>query len=546
MSNLAGSATQPFQRDHRVVVGLFFVAFLLVGPTIFEHYGVAYDEVWHMMLGKKSVEHAFKLLTGTGSESEYMRTGHARSHGPVYQMFLYGLQKALHLGDTRSVLLMRHLVTHLVFLTAAYCFYLLCQRRFNNWKLSLLGSALLLLHPRIFAHSFYNSADISFLSAFIVSIYAMIRYLESTTLSRSIFLAVSCAILVTIRVVGVFVPLLAILFITRDAWRAHAAGKSVQPVLNPALVFIATCTTLSFLLWPYLWTNPAKLFVKAAATNVDVGLNARMLYLGHAIQSRSVPWHYNFVWIAVTTPLLYLVLFAAGFLATAYHFILNPMKFLAQRTFDSIMLGWLIVPLVAPVVFGSTLYDDWRHHYFVYPALIVFALMGIEWWFNFARARFRPKVQRGLSAAFAVIICACLMNVVYRIVQLHPFEAVYFNRLAGPNMTTAQEKFDFEYWGLAYRNALEHILLNDPEAVITITGDRHRIDLNGLILPPRERKRLVYAENPADAKYRVLGNRFPLQKNDGPGNQWYSVNIGGAEAVAVYRVPADPTSKRGF
>jgi hypothetical protein len=219
------------------------------------------------------------------------------------------------------------------------------------------------------------------------------------------------------------------------------------------------------------------------------------------------------------------------------------MKFLAQRTFDSIMLGWLIVPLVAPVVFGSALYADWRHHYFVYPALIVFALMGIEWWFNLARARFRPKVQRGLSAAFAVIICACLMNVVYWIVQLHPFENVYFNRLAGPNMTTARKNFDFEYWGLPFRNAMEYILLNDPDAVITITGDRHSIDLNRLILPPRERTRIVYVEKPADAKYIVFGGRYrfsySLQKFLNPDNHLYSVNIGDVAAVAVYRVPAD-------
>ena len=82
--------------------------------------------------------------------------------------------------------------------------------------------------------------------------------------------------------------------------------------------------------------------------------------------------------------------------------------------------------------------------------------------------------------------------------------------------------------------------------MIKITGYRHRIDLNRLILPPRERKRLVYVENPADAKYLVLGNRFPLQKPYGSDNQLCSVNIGGAEAVAVYRVPADQTSKRRF
>ena len=49
-----------------------------------------------------------------------------------------------------------------------------------------LGSLFLILSPRIFAHSFYNSKDLAFLSFFIISIYTMVRYLEEKTLA-SIF-----------------------------------------------------------------------------------------------------------------------------------------------------------------------------------------------------------------------------------------------------------------------------------------------------------------------------------------------------------------------
>lgn len=47
----------------------------------------------------------------------------------------------------------------MMFLVGVIFFCLLCRRVFKSWMLAVMGSLFLVLQPRIFAHSFYNSID---------------------------------------------------------------------------------------------------------------------------------------------------------------------------------------------------------------------------------------------------------------------------------------------------------------------------------------------------------------------------------------------------
>ena len=68
------------------------------------------------------------------------------------------------------------------------------------------------------------------------------------------------------------------------------------------------------LFWPYLWQNPLKNFLHALESLSGHGHHIYNFYLGeHYIRSLS-PWHYHLVWIFLTTPVLYIVLFVSGFI----------------------------------------------------------------------------------------------------------------------------------------------------------------------------------------------------------------------------------------
>ena len=142
-----------FGSARRVIPIIFFAALLLVGLGVFRDYGVSWDERVQREYGEKVYNYV------TAGDRELFTDRH-RYYGPVIEFALFSLEKALDLEDTRQVYLMRHLAVFLMFWLGAVFFYFLCKHEFKSWKLGILGSILLILSPRIFAHAFYNSKDI--------------------------------------------------------------------------------------------------------------------------------------------------------------------------------------------------------------------------------------------------------------------------------------------------------------------------------------------------------------------------------------------------
>ncbi|MFB0526329.1 MAG: glycosyltransferase family 39 protein [bacterium] len=156
---------------------------------------------------------------------------------------------------------MRHLVTFLLFYTSVLFFYRLCKYRFGSWKIGLLGSLFLILSPRIFAHSFYNSKDIACLAMFIISIYTLLKYLDKKNLSTATFHVLTCALLIDIRIVGIIVPFLTFIFLIADLLVIkRIEGKRIM-VSFLIYMFLLIFSTILF--WPVLWKNPFYHFISA-------------------------------------------------------------------------------------------------------------------------------------------------------------------------------------------------------------------------------------------------------------------------------------------
>jgi len=137
---------------------------------------------------------------------------HDLVHGPIFELLLVMNEKLLGLSDSRDIILMRHLSIFILFYFSVFIFFLLCKNAFKSWKIGLLGCLFLVLHPRIFAHSFHNSVDIAFLAFYIISTYTLIGFLRSKTYSGAFLHALACAILIDIRVAGLILPFCTCLF----------------------------------------------------------------------------------------------------------------------------------------------------------------------------------------------------------------------------------------------------------------------------------------------------------------------------------------------
>ncbi|MEA3489200.1 MAG: glycosyltransferase family 39 protein [Candidatus Omnitrophota bacterium] len=575
------------EKNRTIIVFLFFAVFFITGLFVAGDYGVPWDEFIQRDFGIAAHRHAFEGDKALLSLRE-------KYYGPAFEMLLVAVERTFGPKDPRRVIFIRHLVTFLMFFTGAVFFYFLCKIHFRSWKLALLGSLMLILSPRVFAHAFYNSKDIPCMSLFIICAYTLIRYLDDKSLKNVFLHGLACALLVDVRIMGVIMPVLTVFLLLDELWvkRSHfitpfycgwlqkpLAAFSRQKVLNVAhrLRFRAFCPSglakgffaqprykrgyerasrkitkekkdilislplylivlvfFTVFFWPVLWERPFHNFVMAFTEMSLYPYPVTVLYLGNYIDSTNVPWHYMPVWILISTPAVYVLLFFSGLAVLTAKLIKNAGKPYPVSRNEFIFLYWFFVPVTAVIVLRSALYDAWRQMFFVYPAFLVLSLTGLRSIFEFMRSRSRRAV-RGIGVlALVSVLAAGMACAAWFTVRYHPHQNVYFNVLTG-GMRKARKNFDLDYWGLSYRKALEYIAENDPAKTIKV----YVVDYPGIIsyfaLAPADRKRIIYVNSPEKADYFVSNYRW--HRGEYPySDEFFSIKVGGEKIMVVYRL----------
>ena len=536
------------ESKRKIVVPLFFFGYLIVGLLIFDDYGLSWDEGLQRTVGMRNYAYIFY-------GNQELVTHKDRFYGPVFELFLIHLENVLNLSDVRVIYLMRHLINFLLFYTSVFFFYLICKQRFQDWKVGLLGSLFLILSPRIFAHSFYNSKDLSFLSMFIISVYTLIEFLNKKTLLRAFIHSLACAILIDIRILGVLVPCITMLFIASELMLTLRSLKikirnnnivfSLLPfykstkmnnLIQSFFLYIILLIFFTILFWPTLWINPASNFIKAVQYFSYFPDDVTVLYRGEFISDKNLPWHYIPTWIGITTPILYLFYFFVGLIITVLLISRNPMDFIENQTrYDLIFMLWFFTPLIYVIVFKSVLYDGWRQLYFIYPALLVISLKGLISQFKFIKLKLKGRVYETVKILLVLIVLNSLIGTTFFMVRNHPFQSVYFNRLTGKDLESVVNNFELDYWGLSYQQALIFILENDSNKVIKIFVDNMPGELNSDILTPSERIRLEYVNDLNMAKYYLSNYRWPKEKHP-LDKEFYSISVDGVKIMVVYKL----------
>ena len=508
---------------------LFFAALLLAGICIFRDYGISWDEPMQRNAGQI----AMRYVTGKSNELFSYRD---KNYGTAFELPLAIAERIFGLtGDPQSVFAMRHFATFLLFFIGVIFFYKLCRYRFRSRMAGLAGALFLVLSPRIFAGSFYNSKDIPFLSVFIISIYTLIRYLNTPTPAKALLHALASAILIDIRVVGIVMPLFTIAFLTLDTLTMRKGAPLKRVFIDgklAAYAFFLAVFTIAF--WPLLWRHPLYNFIAAFREMSHYNFPYQILYLGRFIGGRELPWHYLPVWIAISTPLFYIVFFIIGCAVSAGMILKNPLTFLKDKRDDLLFLSWFFFPVIMIIALKSVLYDDWRQVYFIYPALILIAMIGIEAFFKIIKDRF-VRNENAAKIILVIVTTLGLAPTAAFMIKNHPYQNVYFNTLAGRDMADIKKKFELDCWGLSYGKALAYILATDKSPEIKIYAANLPGIFNALAFPAEERKRLIFADKPEDAKYFVSNYRW--HPEDYPyKDEYYSIKIGNAKIMVVYRL----------
>ena len=441
--------------------------FLLMGALTLDDYGISADEAGQRAIGNAALDY----LAGEGERAfGQLRHGSNRYYGAVFEAPLALIGRALGSDDPRAVHLARRLLTHLFFLAGGVACYLLVHRFFGSRALALAAMALFLLHPRIYAHSFFNTKDAPFLAMFMVALYLMQRAFRRDALGAFLLCGAGVGLLVNLRVMGVALFAAVLALRALDLLAAGGADERKRVLLTGG-AFALTAILTWYASLPALWSDPlgelAALFPALRAQPPHT-VN---LFLGERWYSADgPPLAYVPVWAGITTPPATLLLAALGAVALAGRGLRRPRDLLLDgpTRFGLLLVALPVATAVAVVVLEHNLYNGWRHLYFLYAPLLLLAVFGLREIVRFGRGRW-------LKAGAYTLAGAAVAVAVVSMVRIHPLQHGYFSLLvdrATPERLAA--RYETDYWELSARSVLGDILAAHPSGPIRIATDAGR------------------------------------------------------------------------
>ncbi|WP_143164055.1 hypothetical protein [Hymenobacter daecheongensis] len=515
-----------------MLAGLGFGLLLALGVLLHRDYGMSWDEENNHRNGLVSLNYAAqqlapdlaRRLATSHSPITDLRAFPDADHGPVFEMAAALLGYLLTDGDSRQVYFLRHLLVFFTFALGCGALGYIGWQRFQNWRWGLLCSLLLVHSPRFFAEAFYNGKDVVFMALFTLAVAGLLWLRQRPTLGRVAGHALLTALATDIRVQGLLVVLPTLVALLALPSPAYPGRRRL--LLSAAYVALTLAGTVAG--WPYLWATPPAELWQALHRLGSYPWPFTVLYWGRLVPATQLPWHYIPVWLLITTPVAYTALALLGLGRTLAGWPAGRLRTLAGRL-DAWFALWLLGPLLLIVVRHTVVYDGWRHLYFVYPALLLFAVGGLRGLVGVARGAHPARWVAGAAMAAALLE---LPVTALRMARMHPFQQVYFSFLPA---ATAERLFERDYWGLAYRQGLEWLLAHDAAPHLTIQVPWHYpLYNNSLILPPEQRARIRY-EPSARARYFITGYRWhPQSYLDSMGHEVHTIRAGGVRILSVF------------
>jgi len=302
------------------------------------------------------------------------------------------------------------------------------------------------------------------------------------------------------------------------------------------ILYMLLTGCFSFIFWPSLWQNPVSNFSQAFENMKQFRWYGQVFYMNEFIEANRLPWHYPLIWIGITIPVFYLVYCILG-----TSFIIT--QTLRNGTVDKnrlFLIMALVIPIASTITLNSTLYNGWRHLYFVTPFLIILSLYGIRWLIEISNVNKGKITLKSLAIILLVLGMLEITSTIYFMVKNHPYQFAYFNAIGKSQIGS----FETDYYGLTYKDALAYILEEEKRAdKIEICSPHLAGQINRFYFNEKEYSKIVYTDlqsskyfitNPyvssiECAKYR--NNEFPYNQP-----KVFSVNVLNSDLVIVYKL----------
>ena len=471
--------------------------FLLAGLSVIDDYGVMMDEA----IQRSNIASTVGYVTGKGFvgfdfpasislDDLVERIPDLALYGSAFEAPLFLAGKIFGIEAERGVHLSRHLLTHLFFLSGGLFAYLLAYRLSGNRIIALAALTLFLLHPRLYAHSFFNSKDIPFVVMFIISLYLAHRAFRRDALTAFALLGIAVGALVNLRIMGIALVAAILAMRTLDLATARGIGERKR-VLATTGAFILAAGLTVYALLPYLWGNPVRGALTWWATLSDHPFVQYELFRGMVYRSVDFPAEYLATWFSITSPPFALLLGAVG-IASVFARGAGSRAAVFRNTrlrFTLLLAGCVAAPALGVILFDLSLHNGWRHMHFLWAPFSLLAALGLRW--LIAALRRAPRLRAAVYGAVTAGAAATLVSMAL----IHPNQQVSFNFLV--DRTTPEDlrtQYRMDFLGHPARQAFEWLLVEHSSSVVEASLAApyalHLFEENASILPSAQRERI--------------------------------------------------------
>ena len=495
----------PFWAQALAVCALFAI----VGVAALDDYGASDHEIFQRRIAIANVDY---IATGDISGLSQPRDVAYRYYGMAFEMPLLMAEFASGLQDSRHIYMTRHLLAHLFFIAGGFVCGMLVYRTLGSRWVALLAMMLFSLHPRLYAHSFFNHKDIPFAVIFVIALYLAHRAFRKDTLGEFLLCGIVVGLAINLRPFGLALLALILFMRAPDLWQAAGRGERKR-ILATAGVFAAVALATVYISHPYYWENPLR-FIEGVRKLSQHPIPVYNLFMGEIYRGDVVPWNFIPVWFAITAPPVALFLGVWGVVAVCWQSAVRPLAALRDREarFRVLLLGCVALPVAVVIALQPYVYDGWRHMYFIWGPFCLLAAIGLHTIANIPMvggiwkigARLPRRVGcGGLRRALAYgVVGVGLATTLTAMTALHPHQHAYFNALVDTKTPGALEKrYDLDYWLMSRLQSLEYLLAHYPDDTLRISP---RIWMARRWLPQEDRNRIIDSNNPHAADFHLL------------------------------------------
>ncbi|MCS6812932.1 MAG: hypothetical protein NZ772_05080 [Cyanobacteria bacterium] len=352
------------------------------------------------------------------------------------------------------------------------------------------GALNLAFFPRFWGDSFFNFKDVPFATFFTISTlasaYLVNEYLKNDRVhvgfnrltGLSVLYGILMGILTGVRAGGfVIITYIAIGYVILqlgNSWNTirHEKRRLIKIFFNffsfYILIVIVWFITTT-ICYPSSWSNPIVWFIGMikALSSYAWGITGSIFFNGQYISGLMIPRSYIPVWFTITTPVIFQVAFFLGLLLLYRRY--SNLSNLQKATVILTLLQIFLLPSLI-IIRRSVIYDGIRHVLFILPGVCVIASVALIWIYELLN-------KKSLKIFVVMILLGIFVQICWEMVQLHPYEYIYFNSVVG-GLRRASTLYEVEYWGLSMREATEWVNQHgNKPASILIGGPAHSVSV---------------------------------------------------------------------